>query len=67
MLDYNIDCFLDNISSRFNIPRKELDELKYYKKNKLEVEYIEKKNTIYIDRDNNKYVLLENGLAILIK
>jgi len=67
MLDYNIDCFLDNISSKFNIPRKELDELKYYKKNKLEVEYIEKKNTIYIDRDNNKYVLLENGLAILIK
>lgn len=67
MLDYNINCFLDIVSNRFNIPRQQLEEFKYYKKNKFEVEYIEKSNTIYIDKDNNRYILLDSGMAIQVK
>lgn len=67
MLDYNINCFLDSVSTKFNIPRQQLEEFKYYRKNKLEIQYIEKPNTVYIDRENNKYILLDTGIAIQIK
>lgn len=58
MLDYNIDLFLNKISENFGINRIELEKFKDYKP--YNTEFIEEIKTIYRDRQNKEYILLEN-------
>lgn len=60
LLDYNINIFLDNISKTYNINRQELDKFKDYNKENIE-DYITSIKKVYIDKDNNKYILVEQN------
>jgi hypothetical protein len=59
MLDNNIDIFLNKISEHFGINRIELEKFKDYKP--YNTEFIEEIKTIYRDRQNKEYILLDNN------
>ena len=55
ILNTNINMFIKNLIDNFNIDKKQLIKLK--KKNKLSVDSVKKKLTVYKDIDGNKYVV----------
>jgi hypothetical protein len=60
LLDYNINIFFDNISKTYNIDRLDLEKFKDYNKENIE-EYITSIKQVYLDRNNNKYILIEQN------
>ncbi len=55
ILNTNISLFMKNLVDNHNIDKKQLAKLK--KKNKLSIDSVKKKLTVYKDIDGNKYVV----------
>lgn len=70
-IDYNLDLFIDKLSQNLSISKYKLNILK----KKIIKNFIEKipdikfkkiNSNIYVDTDNNKFILLSSELALKI-
>lgn len=70
-LDYNLDLFIDKLSQSFSISKYKLNTikkniLKNFDEKIPDIKFKKINSNIYVDIDNNKFILLNSELALKI-
>ena len=70
-LDFNLDLFIDKLSQSFSISKYKLNTikkniLKNFDEKIPDIKFKKINSNIYVDIDNNKFILLNSELALKI-